>query len=61
MYTFFLLPHKIVDYRGEQVETSPAVFLLLENSPASGSSTQAELTPEPGFNPLQSRLVPQFN
>jgi hypothetical protein len=61
MQSFFLLPHKIVDYRGEQVEKSPVVFLLLVNSPASGSSTQAELSPQPGFNPLQSSLLPQFD
>src|SRR5512133_237462 len=62
MYTFFLLhPHKIVDYPNEQVGTSPATCLLLENSPASVSLAQAELTPQPGFHPLQSSLVPQFN
>jgi hypothetical protein len=61
MYPSFLFPHKIVDYRGERVKTSLEDILLLENSPASGSSTQAELTPQPGFHFRQSGLVSQLN
>jgi hypothetical protein len=62
MYTFFLLlPHKIVDYRREQVDIFPANVLLLENRPGYASSTETELTSQPGFHPLQSGLIPQFN
>src|SRR5512133_1684877 len=56
-----LPPCTIVDYQDEQIEASPAAFLLLENSPSSGSLAQPELTPQPGFNPMQTGLVPQFN